>query len=96
MKPAEAAAEYWATIDEVEAHKPVARRHDAACKVLKEYMSERGSETFRGIKLTETSGGRRLDQKAALRKFGDKLNDCFVDTVRRALIPVKRPAAKAS
>jgi hypothetical protein len=92
VKPVDAAGEYWATLDDIEAHKPIARRHDAACKVLKEHMTERGLETFRGIRLAETPGGRRLDQKSALRKFGDKLNDCFIDTVRRQLIPVKRPA----
>ncbi|HET6908889.1 MAG TPA: hypothetical protein VFH54_06075 [Mycobacteriales bacterium] len=91
MTPKEAAAEFWATIDVVRDTKPVLARHEKASKVLKEHMADKGIDTFLGIHMTETNGGRRLDQGKALAKFGDKLNDCFVDSIRRALIPVKRP-----
>lgn len=92
MKPADAAAEYWATLPEVEAVKPVLSRHEKACKVLKEHMAEKKLETYQGIRMTETPQ-RRFDLKVALAKFGERLNDCFDDNaVRRSLIPVKKPA----
>jgi hypothetical protein len=91
MNAKEAAAVYWSTLDAVTDAKPTIAKHDAACKVLKEHMGEKKLATYQGIALRETSGGQRLDQGKAVAKFGDKLKDCFVDTVRRSLIPVKRP-----
>lgn len=91
MTPKEAAAEFWATVETVAEFKPVLARHEKASKVLKEHMAENSLTTYLGIHMTEASGGRRLDQGKALAKFGDKLNDCFVESIRRALIPVKRP-----
>lgn len=91
MKPKDAAAVFWDTLPVVTEAKPVITQHEAACKVLKEHMAAGGLTTYMGIALRETSGGQRLDQRLAVAKFGDKLKDCFVEGVRRSLIPVKRP-----
>jgi hypothetical protein len=91
MNAKEAARVYWDTVDAVTDAKPVISQHEAACKVLKEHMAEKSLSTYQGIMLRETAGGKRLDQGKAVAKFGDKLKDCFVDSVRRSLIPVKRP-----
>jgi hypothetical protein len=91
MKPADAAAEYWATVDQVEAFKATQKRFDNAVEALKEYMVAEGKEMYLGIMLRETPGGRRLDQKAAIAGLGDKLDPFFGDAVRRSLIPAKRP-----
>jgi hypothetical protein len=96
MNPAEAAKEFWATVDAVTEHKPVASRHEAASKVLKAHMVDKGVATYQGIHLVESPGGSRLDQNLVKAKYGDKLKDCMIDTIRRSLIPVKRPKAHAS
>jgi hypothetical protein len=95
MTPTEAAAEYWATLDQVSEHKPIATRHDKATKVIKDHMVAKSLTTYQGIRLNETSPFERLDQAAAIAKFGDKLKDCIIEQVRRSLIPVKRPSRLA-
>jgi hypothetical protein len=96
MSPAEAAREFWDTVEAVTAHKPVAKRHSNASDVLKKHMVDKDLTTYQGIHLTEIDAGERLDVAAARAKFGDKLADCMVPSKRRSLIPVKRPKSLSS
>lgn len=90
MKPAEAATEYWATIDGVQAAKANARRHAKASEVLKEHMATEGITTFRGIDMT-TTPYEGVDLKLLESKDPDLVDACKYAGVRRALIPRKRP-----
>jgi hypothetical protein len=96
VKPADAAAEYWATIDDVDAHKPTLRRHESACKTLKAHMVATGKRTYEGITLVEVNGGKRLDQSAAIAELGDRLARFMLDSVRRSLVPGRRPKKYSS
>lgn len=91
MKPADAAADWWATIDAVTAHRPIATRHERASKALKAHMKEHGLTTFRGIRRDVGSGGLRLDHDLLQKKFGAAIDDCKSESERVSLVPVKRP-----
>ncbi len=91
MKPADAAAEFWATLDEVEAGKPAVRRHEKAVDVLKKHMVAAGLKRYRGIDLVESPGGDRVDLKLLEAKFPDETAECRQPTVRRALVAKQRP-----
>ena len=95
MKPLEAAAEYWATLDDVDAAKPIARRHEKAPDVIKKHMAAEGITTFRGIDMV-TAPVDRVDLKLLESKDPELVALCRMEGVRRSLIPKRRPKSKAA
>ena len=91
MKPADAASDFWDTIDAVTAHKPIAARHERSVKALKKYMAEKKLLRYRGIRRDVGSGGLRLDNDLLQEKFGSALDNCRVETERVSLVPERRP-----
>ena len=85
LTPAQAAKVWKDLQPEVEAHKPVASRFEAAAKVLKAHMKAEGLSEYRGILRSEGSGGRRLDEDAVKAHLGERLADFMRDTVRVSL-----------